>query len=86
MDTLMKADIFFFVATIASIVLTILTAIALYYIIKAGKNLYAISRILQNNFKDSEEFALELKERLESNFLFKFFFPPARKKTRKDEA
>lgn len=74
----MKADIFFFISSIASIILTVLLSIVLYYFIKAGKNLYLISEKLQEHFKESEEFVLELKERLEDNMVFRLFFPPAR--------
>jgi len=88
METLIKADIFFFISSIATVILTVLFSMALFYFIKAGKNLYLISEKLQNHFADSEEFVLELKERLEDNLIFRMFFPPARSKkraTKKDE-
>jgi len=78
----MKADIFFFISSIASVVLTVLLSIVLFYFIKAGKNLYLISEKLQDHFKESEEFVLELKERLEDNMVFRMFFPPVRKRKR----
>jgi cell shape-determining protein MreC len=78
MDTLVKADIFFFISSIATIVIAVLLSIVLFYFIKAGKNLYQISQKLQEHFKESEEFVLELKERLEDNMVFRLFFPPAR--------
>jgi hypothetical protein len=82
METLIKADIFFFISSIATVVLTVLFSVALYYFIKAGKNLYQISEKLQEHFKESEEFVLDLKERLEDNLIFRLFFPSARKKKR----
>lgn len=81
----MKADIFFFIVTIESILLTLLFSIALFYLIRAVKNLHQISEALQKHFKDSEEFATELKERLENNAIFRFFFPPSKRKTRHKE-
>ena len=75
MDTLIKADIFFFIASIATIVLAILISIVLYYFIKAGRNLYKLTEALQNGMKDSEEYVIELKERLDRNPLFRLFFP-----------
>lgn len=78
METVLKANIFFFISSIATVVLTVLLCIVLYYFIKAGKNLYLISEKLQEHFKESEEFVLELKERLEDNMVFRLFFPPAR--------
>ena len=85
METLIKADIFFFISSVATIVLTVLIAILLVYMIKAGKNLYELSEMLKEKYKESEEFVMELKERLENNLVFRLFFPPARKK-RKAEA
>lgn len=80
METVMKADIFFFISSIASVVLTVLLSVVLYYFIKAGRNLYNISEKLQDHFKESEEFVFDLKERLEGNMIFRLFFPPARKR------
>ncbi|HEY9584111.1 MAG TPA: hypothetical protein VJI33_00820 [Candidatus Paceibacterota bacterium] len=82
MDTLLKADIFFFIASLATIVLAILVTILLFYLIKAGKNLYRLSEALKSNFKESEEFIVELRERLEDNIVFRLFFPPSRKRRR----
>ena len=81
----MKADIFFFISSIATIVLTLLFSIVLFYFIKAGKNLYLISEKLQTHFKESEEFVSELKDRLENNLIFRLFFPLARGKRRAKE-
>lgn len=80
MESLIKADIFFFISSVATVMLAVLVFILLFYLIKAGKNLYRISEALKNNFKESEEFVTELKERLEDNIVFRLFFPPARKK------
>lgn len=80
METVMKADIFFFISSIATVIIAVLLSIVLYYFIKAGKNLYLISEKLQDHFKESEEFVDELKERLEDNMIFRLFFPPARNK------
>lgn len=52
-----------------------MTCVVLFYFIKAGKNLYKVSR----DFKD-----LELRERLEDNRIFRFFFPVLRKKEKGD--
>lgn len=81
-DSFIKADIFFFISSIATVVLTILASLVLYYLIKAGKNLYVLSEALKNGMKESEEFVAELKERLEDNMVFRMFFPPVRRKRR----
>ncbi|MDO8482739.1 MAG: hypothetical protein Q7S86_02890 [bacterium] len=82
METIMKADIFFFISSVAAVVLGILGCILLFYFIKAGRNLYLLSEALKGRFKDSEEFVTELKERLEDNMIFRLFFPPSRKRRR----
>ena len=81
METIMKADIFFFISSVAIMMLSILLSIGLFYFIKASRNLYLISEKLQDNFEESKEFILELKERLEDNLIFRMFFPskPKRK-------
>jgi len=78
----MKADIFFLISSVATVVLTVLAAILLFYLIKAGKNLYKLSEVLKGDIKESEEFVLELKERLEDNVVFRIFFPPSRRSRR----
>jgi hypothetical protein len=80
METIIKADIFFFISSIATVVLTVLLTVLLFYLIKASKNLYSISEKLQEHFKESEEFVLDLKERLEENMFFRLFFPPSRRR------
>ena len=79
METLIKADIFFFISSIATVVLTILISVLLCYLIKAGKNLHAISGALKNDFEQSEEYVEELWERLENNMLFRILFSSPRK-------
>ena len=82
MESLMKSDIFFFISSVATIVLTFLVSILLFYLIKAGRNLQIICEALKNSFKESEEFVADLKERLEDNIIFRIFFPRPNKKRR----
>lgn len=82
MDSFLKADIFFFISSVATVVLTVLVAVLLFYLIKAAKNLYALSEALQSRFKESEEFVAGLKERLEDNWVFRLFFPLSRRTRR----
>ena len=76
----MKADIFFFISSVATVVLTVLLSILIYYLIKAGKNLSRLSEILKNGVNESEDFILELKDRLERNVIFRLLFPPTRRR------
>ena len=71
----MKSDIFFFISSIATVTLTILASIVLFYFIKAGKNFFILSKEIRGDFKESKEIIAELKERLENNLVFRFLFP-----------
>ena len=82
MESFIQADIFFFISSVATVVLTILACILLWYVIKAARNLYKLSEALKGGFKESEEFVAELRERLENNMVFRLFFPPPRRKKR----
>ncbi|MBN2094170.1 MAG: hypothetical protein JW740_02265 [Candidatus Zambryskibacteria bacterium] len=83
MEQLVKADIFFFISSIATVIISILVIILLIYLISAAKNLYKISKIIKNTVKiGSAEFVTDIKEYLENNIIFRLFFPPARKKNR----
>lgn len=84
MEPLLKSEIFFFISSIATVLLTVLLSILLFYLIKTTRNLHRLSEILKSDFKESEEFINELRERLENNWIFKLFFPriTKRRKTR----
>jgi len=80
----MKSEIFFFIASIATIILTILFSIVLINLIKASRNLQAITRVIKNTVRiGSEEFIEDLKEKLENNLLFRLFSPPPTKKSKR---
>lgn len=80
METLIKADIFFFISSIGFVILAVMLGIAMFYFIKAGKNLYDISESLHTHFKESEEFFLDMKDKLENNLIFRMIFPTSRRK------
>ena len=84
MNTLIHADIFFFITTIAVIILTILASIAMYYLIGALKNFKRITKNLENRIdqagdKIGDE-AEYLKNRLHESFIFNLIF--AKKKAK----
>jgi hypothetical protein len=83
METIVKADIFFFISSVATVIVTVLLSIVLFYLVRAGRNLYQITQRLQEHFRDSEEFVLDLKERIEENIFFRLFFPAGEKSKRR---
>ncbi len=80
MQSLIHADIFFFIASISTVVCTVLIAIVLWYVIRAARNLYELSAVLKSNVQESEEFIADMRQRLEQNPVFQFFFPSPRKR------
>lgn len=75
MDTLLKADIFFFISSVGFLTLWILTIVFLFYLIRVTKT---FSRIMNKIEKDIDNIGDTTKEMLEEvrdstifNFLFK---------------
>lgn len=88
METLVKADIFFFVTTIAVIVFTILIAICLYYLSGTLKNFRDITDKLKLGVNSASEHLEELIEKVEENPVFRFIFggrKPIKKKKIKNK-
>ncbi len=81
MDTLMKADIFFFVTTIAVVVFLVLGSIALYYLISVLRNLRDATRNINHAMVKAEDEISEVKDRIVDSTIFNFLF--AKKKKRK---
>lgn len=79
MNTLIHADIFFFVTTIAVIVFLILGSIAFYYLIKILRNIHRASEILGDKLEEASEHADSLYHRIADSLLFNMIF---KKRTR----
>lgn len=80
MDSFIKADIFFFIASIATLIFALCFCVFMFYMIRAAKNLSKITELFKTNIAASEDYIAELADRLEDNTLFRFFFPPKRAK------
>ena len=87
MDDFLKQDIFFFVTTIAVVLLTILFAILIIYIIKISRDIKHITRKAKNQAdlisEDLSELRDNIKEKGAKLKYFMSFFNNLRKK-RKD--
>ncbi len=81
METIAKADVFFFVTTISVVVLTILLITALFYIIKILKDFKEISGVVKKGVTHASGHVEELCKNIEESMIFRFFF--GKKKARK---
>lgn len=82
MNTLIQADIFFFITTISVIILTILLSIALYYLIGSLKNFKRITKNLEHKIDEASDEVEELKHRVSQSLIFNLLFA---KKPKKDK-
>jgi hypothetical protein len=82
METLIHADIFFFITSIAVILLTVLLIIALFYFIQILRNFRDISEIFKRGVSNASKSLEELSEKILNNALFKFFFSKDRRKAK----
>ncbi len=84
MNSLIHADIFFFITAIFVVVLTVILLIGGYYLIKGLRNFYAISEIVKNYAEDTEDELRDIGEHIRNSPIFTFIFGKRKnKKTNK---
>lgn len=74
MDSVMKADIFFFISSIAVIVLTVGVLIGLYYVTRSLQRLERLAKRLEEKMYAATEDVQELGEGIKESFLYKLIF------------
>lgn len=74
MESIIQADIFFFITTIAVIVATIVFAWSGIYLIQAFRNFRDISRTLKRGVDNAEENIEDLYHDIEESPIFRFIF------------
>ncbi len=84
MESILKADIFFFISSIATIIMTIVFLIAGFYFIKIIRNFYKISDILRNATENTESGLKEMSDHVRQSPLFTFFFGKEKKSKKKE--
>ncbi len=82
METLVQADIFFFISSISTIIFTLLVSIALYYLIRALQAFKRISEELEAHLGDAGEYVKDITERVTESSVFNFLFPHKKKRTK----
>jgi hypothetical protein len=79
-NTLVHADIFFFITSIAVVVLIGVILVASYYLIPTLRNFRDVSRTLKRGVDKAEEGIENAYDRIEDSSIFKFIFGKSRKK------
>jgi hypothetical protein len=82
MDSLLKADIFFLISSIATVLTTLIILIAGFYFIKILRNFYKISSILKNATENVEGGLKEMGEHVRQSPIFTFIFGKEKKDKR----
>ncbi len=73
-SSIIHADIFFFVTTVALIIFTVIGIIASLYIIAILKNIRDISRTLKRGVENAEGRIEEIVNDIEDSTIFRFIF------------
>lgn len=82
METLVKADIFFFITTIAVLILTTILAIAGYHLIKILKNFRDMSDTLKRAVDVAEEDMENIHDQITGSWLYSLLFKKKKKPAR----
>ena len=80
MNTLMNANIFFFVTTIATIIFVILGSIALVYVIKILRAIKRETDAIESRIESASERMDAIGDTISRTGIFQFLFPGAKKR------
>lgn len=80
MDSLMHADIFFFISSLGFILLFIILAIVLLYILKAVRLFTNLTEKISENIDEVGDAGRDLIDDMRGSTVFKFLFRPSRRK------
>ena len=83
MESILKSEIFFFIASISTILLTVILVIFGFYLIKAMKNFSDISKKLKGTVDGACNSFGEVGDRILESSLFSFIFGKSSKRKRK---
>ncbi|MBK5215446.1 MAG: hypothetical protein JJE53_01400 [Candidatus Pacebacteria bacterium] len=74
MESILKADLYFFITSISVVVISSFIIIALFYFIKILRNFYKISEMLKNYTQDANSELREMGNHVRQSPLFTFIF------------
>ncbi len=84
MDTLMQADIFFFISSIGFVLITIGVLILVYYAIRAVRRFEEFTEVVEAHIEDAKDGVMDFKEDIKESLVYNFIFGKKKKKTKKD--
>jgi hypothetical protein len=83
MDTLLKADIFFFVSTVCMVLITIGVLILLYYVVRSARRIDILTEKIEANIDlialEARDEIREIGENIRSSFLYSMLVRKKRK-------
>jgi hypothetical protein len=79
MESILKADIFFFISSISVVIITLVLLVAGFYFIKIIRNFYKISNILKDYTENANKELRDMGDHVRNSPLFTFLFGKAKK-------
>ncbi len=79
MESIINSNIFFFISSLGFISLWILSAILLYYLIRAARSFYRIMEGIENNINKVGDVTKEMLQDIRDSFWFRFLVRKKRK-------
>jgi hypothetical protein len=84
MDTFLKMDIFFFITSVAVIIVTTIIIMAGYRIVRILKNIEHVTETLRNTVHSAESEMADIGERVTDSALFTFIFGKKKSKAKRE--
>jgi hypothetical protein len=84
MESILQADIFFFITTIFVVILIVISCIIGFYLIKSVRNFSSMSKTLKDAVDDTDGELREIGSHIQQNPFFTFLF--GRKKSRESKS
>ena len=79
MESILKADIFFFISSVSVVIITLVFLVVGFYFIKIIRNFYKISNILKNYTESADRELRDIGEHVRNSSLFTFLFGKEKK-------
>jgi len=85
MNTLLQANIFFFIASMGTIIFIILGSIALFYLIHILKNVKEATDSLRGKIETASEQVEKMRQKISESLIFNLIFAKKPSKKRKND-